>query len=103
MVITQRKWALGVSTIILARKYAYVSMYAFTHVQMHVIMGLQGVVKYYHSPFCKGSTFESIVLYLRLFSNMSDKTHPFTISLYDTFMQKVRVAKWSVSKKKRTI
>ena len=32
-----------------------------------------------------------IVLYLRLFSNMGDKTHPFTISLYDTFMQKVRV------------
>jgi len=25
-----------------------------------------------------------IVLYLRLFSNMGDKTHPFTISLYDT-------------------
>jgi len=32
-----------------------------------------------------------IVLYLRLFSNMGDKTHPFTISLFNTFMQKVRV------------
>jgi len=32
-----------------------------------------------------------IVLYLRLFSNMSDKTHPFTISLCNAFMQKVRV------------
>jgi len=31
------------------------------------------------------------VLYLHLFSNMGDKTHPFTMSLYDTFMQKVRV------------
>jgi len=29
-----------------------------------------------------------IVLYLRLFSNVGDKTHPFTIGLYDTFMQK---------------
>jgi len=34
---------------------------------------------------------EGIVLYLRLFSNMCDKT--FTISLCDTFMQKVRVEK----------
>src|SRR6218665_1109686 len=25
-----------------------------------------------------------LYLYLRLFSNMGDKTHPFTISLYDT-------------------
>jgi len=32
-----------------------------------------------------------IVLYFRLFSNMGDKTHPFAIGLYDTFMQKVRV------------
>jgi len=30
---------------------------------------------------------EGIVLYLRLFSNMGDKTRPFTISLCDTFMQ----------------
>ena len=33
---------------------------------------------------------DCIVLYLRLFSNMGDKTHPFTICLYDTFMQKVK-------------
>jgi len=32
-----------------------------------------------------------IVLYLHLFSNIGDKKHPFTISLYDTFMQNVRV------------
>ena len=34
-----------------------------------------------------------IVLYLRLFSNMGDKTHPFTISLCNTFMKKVRVGR----------
>src|SRR6218665_2093109 len=32
-----------------------------------------------------------IVLYLRLFSNMGDKTHLFTTSLCNAFMQKVRV------------
>jgi len=30
-----------------------------------------------------------IVLYFRLFPNIGDKTHPFTV--YDTIMQKVRV------------
>jgi len=29
----------------------------------------------------------AIVLYLRLFSNMGDKTHPFTISLCNTFVK----------------
>src|SRR6218665_3255451 len=33
----------------------------------------------------------AIVLYLRLFTNMGDKTHPFTISLCNIFIQKVRV------------
>jgi len=32
-----------------------------------------------------------IVLYFRLFQNMGDKTHPFTV--YDTFMHKGRVEK----------
>ena len=35
------------------------------------------------------ATDSRIVLYFRLFPNMGDKTHPFTV--YDTFMQKVRV------------
>jgi len=36
----------------------------------------------------------TVVLYCivsSLFSNMGDKTHPFTISLYNTFMKQVRV------------
>src|SRR6218665_916844 len=32
-----------------------------------------------------------IVLYFRIFSNMDYKRHPFTLHLYDTIMQKVRV------------
>jgi len=44
--------------------------------------------------FASGRLSESlycIVLYLRICSNMGDKTYPFTIGLYDTFMQNVRV------------
>jgi len=36
-----------------------------------------------------GKSFQSIVLYFRLFPNMGEKTHPFTV--YDSIMQKVRV------------
>jgi len=32
-----------------------------------------------------------VLIDLRLFSNMGDTTHPFRVSLYITFMQKVRI------------
>ena len=60
---------------------AYSASIFFTSNMSHYLKSLK---------ICPGlMAYTRIVLYLRLFSKMGDKTHPFTVSLCNTFMQKL--------------